>query len=88
MRQDVCTPSQLIKESKQSNLWFFFDFFNSLIIYVLTLTSYLNKGQWKTDKDCMVLGHMAKIPFPVLCECRNVSKTAKTNGLKRAKMTK
>ena len=80
MKQDVCTPSQLIKESKQSNLWFFFDFIDFLIIYEHTLTSYLNEGQWKTDKDDMVLGHMAIILFPVLCNCCNV--------LKRAKMTK
>ena len=42
--------------------------------------SYLNEGQCKTDKDVMVLGHMAIIPFPVLCKCRN--------KLKRAKITK
>ena len=56
----------------------FFDFIDFLIIYELTLTSYLNKGQWKTDKDYLVLGHMAIIPFPVLCKCRNVLKRAKT----------
>ena len=63
------------------------NFFDLLIIYELTLTSYLNRGQWKTDKDFMVFGHMAIIPFPVLCECHNLSKRAKTTGLKRAKMT-
>ena len=74
LRKDECTPSQLIKESKESKSLIVL--INSEVIY----TSYLNEGQWKTDKDDMVLGHMAIIPFPVLCKCRNV--------LKRAKMTK
>ena len=45
-------------------------------------TSYLKEGQCKTDKDVMVLGQMAIIPFPVLCKCRKVinrTKTTKSN---------
>ena len=44
-----------------------FDSFDYLINWDGVHTSYLNQGQWKTDKDDMVLGHMAIIPFPVLC---------------------
>ena len=44
--------------------------------------SYLNEGQCKTDKDVMVLGHMAIIPFPVLCKCRKVLKRTKTTKIK------
>ena len=58
----------------------FFDFFDFLINLEAPHTSYLNEGQWKTNKDDMVLGHMAIILFPVLCKCRN--------KLKRAKITK
>ena len=72
---NVCTQSQLIKESKQSK---------SLIILIFWLinTSYLNKGQWSTDEDDMVLGHMAIILFPVLCKCRKISKRAKMTKIK------
>ena len=42
--------------------------------YEVFHTSYLNEGQRKTDKDALVLGHMAIIPFPVLRKCRNVLK--------------
>ena len=66
--------NQRIKTIKIIKSLIFLDFFDFLIIFELTHTSYLNKGQWKTDKDCLVLGHMAIIPFPVLCECRNVLK--------------
>ena len=31
----------------------------------------INEVQRKTDENEMVLGHMAIIPFPVLCKCRN-----------------
>ena len=55
-------------------------FFDFLINLEVTHTSYLKEGQCKTDIDDIVLGHMAIIPFPVLCEGHNV--------LKRAKMTK
>ena len=41
-------------------------------------TSYLNKGQRNTDEDDMVLCHMAIIPFPVLCQHRNVLRRVKT----------
>ena len=61
---------------------------NGSNIWSVTHTSYLNEGQWKTDKDCLVLGHMAIISFTVLCKCRNVLKRAKTYGLKRTKATK
>ena len=67
---------RLIKESKESKSLILFDF---LIHLETAHTSYLKEGQWKTDIDNIVLGHMAIIPFPVLCECHNV--------LKRAKMT-
>ena len=59
-----------------------FDSFDSLINWDDVHTSYLNEGQWTTAKDDIVLGHMAKIPFPVLCKCRNVSKRAKTAKIK------
>ena len=45
-------------------------------------TSYLNEGQCKTDKDVMVLGHMAIIPFPVLCKCHKELKRTKTTKVK------
>ena len=57
-----------------------FDSFDCLINWDGVHTSYLNQGQPSTDKDDKVLGHMAIIPFPVLCKCRN--------KLKRAKITK
>ena len=44
--------------------------------------SYLIEGQCKTDKDVMVLGHMAIIPFPVLCKCRKVLRRTKTTKIK------
>ena len=69
--------NQIIKRIK---IFDFFDFFDFLINLEVTHTSYLNEGQWKTNKDDMVLGHMAIILFPVLCKCRN--------KLKRAKITK
>ena len=65
-----------------------FDFFDFLINLEVTHTSYLKEGQCKTDIDDIVLGHMAIIPFPILCKCRNVLQRAKTKGLKRAKTTK
>ena len=40
--------------------------------------SYLTEGQCKTDKDVMVVGRMAIIPFPVLCKCRKVLNRTKT----------
>ena len=49
--------------------------------YEVFHTSYLNEGQCKTDKDVMVLGHMAIIPFPVLCKCRKVLKRTKTTKI-------
>ena len=49
--------------------------------YEVFRTSYLNEGQCKTDKDVMVLGHMAIIPFPVLCKCRKVLKRTKTTKI-------
>ena len=84
LRLDACPPAQLIKESKESKTLIFFDF---LINLEVTYTSYLKEGQCKTDRDDIVLGHMATIPFPVLCKCR-VLQRAKTKGLKRAKTTK
>ena len=77
--------NQIIKRIK---IFDFFDFFDFLINLEVTHTSYLKEGQGKTDIDCMVLGHMAIIPFPVLCKCRNVLKRVKTYGLKRAYTTK
>ena len=74
--------NQIIKRIKN------FDFFDFLINLEVTHTSYLKEGQWKTDIYDILLGHMAIIPFPVLCECHNVLKRAKTYGLKRAKATK
>ena len=59
-----------------------FDSFDSLINWDDVHTSYLNEGQWKTDKDDMVLGHMSIIPFPVLCKCRNVLNRTKTTKTK------
>ena len=50
--------------------------------YEVFHTSYLNKGQCKTDKDVMVLGHMAIILFPVFCKCRKVLKRTKTTKIK------
>ena len=50
-------------------------------MYEVFHTSYLNEGQCKTDKDVMVLGHMAIIPFPVLCKCRKVLKRTKTTKI-------
>ena len=44
----------------------------------VTHTSYLKEGECKTDIDDIVQGHMAIIPFPVLCECHKVLKRAKT----------
>ena len=49
--------------------------------YEIFHTSYLNKGQCKTDKDVMLLGHMAIIPFPVLCKCRKILKRTKTSKI-------
>ena len=49
--------------------------------YEVIHTSYLDEGQCKTDKDFMVLGHMAITLFPVLCKCRNVSKRTKTSKI-------
>ena len=50
-------------------------------MYGVFHTSYLYKGQCKTDKDVMVLGHMAIIPFPVLWKCRKVLKRTKTTKI-------
>ena len=72
----VFNPPKRIKRIKT------FDCFDFLINQEGTHTSYLNKGQWKTDEDDMVLGHMAIIPFPVLCQYRNVLKKAKTTKTK------
>ena len=56
--------------------------------YEVFHTSYLNEGQCKTDKDVMVLGHMAIITFPVCAnakrhqrEQRRLRLTAKTTKL-------
>ena len=49
--------------------------------YEVFHTSYLDKGQCKTDKDVMVLGNMAIIRFPVLCKCSKVSKRTKTTKI-------
>ena len=38
-----------------------FDFFDFLMNCV-----HLYKGQWKTDKDKTMQGHMPIVPFPVL----------------------
>ena len=47
--------------------WFFdfwfFDFFDFLIFWLIM--SYFIEGQWKTDKDNRMSGHMTIIPFPV-----------------------
>ena len=51
-------------------------------MYEVFHMSYLNGGQCKTDKDVMVLGHMAIIPFPVLWKCRKLLKRAKTTKIK------
>ena len=40
--------------------------------------SYFIKGQGNTDKDNMMSSHITKIPFPVLYQCPNVLKRAKT----------
>ena len=40
--------------------------------------SYLIKGQWETDKDNRMLGHMTIILFPVLCKCHTLLNIAKT----------
>ena len=40
--------------------------------------SYFIEGQGKTDKDNRMSSHMTKIPFPVLYQCRNALKRAKT----------
>ena len=50
--------------------------------YEVFHTSYLNEGQCKTDKDVMVLGHMAIIPFLVLFKCREVLMRTKTTKIK------
>ena len=50
-------------------------------MYEVFHMSYLNKGQCKTDNDVMVLGHMAIIPFHVLCKCRKVLKRTKTTKI-------
>ena len=51
-------------------------------IYEVFHTSYLNKGQCETDKDALVLGYMAIIPFPVLCKCHKVLVRTKTTKIK------
>ena len=58
-----------------------FDCFDFLMNWEVTHMSNLNKGQWYTEKDDMVLGHMATIPFPVLCKCLNVVKITKTTKI-------
>ena len=50
-------------------------------MYEFFQMSYLNEGQCKTDTDVMVFGHMAIIPFPVLCKCRKVLKRTKTTKI-------
>ena len=50
-------------------------------MYEVFHTSYLNEGQCNTDKDVMVLGLMAMIPFPVLRKCRKVLKRTKTTKI-------
>ena len=44
--------------------------------------TYLEEGQCITDKDVMVFGHMAIIPYPVLFKCRKVLKRTKTTKIK------
>ena len=51
-------------------------------MYEVFYMSYLSEGQCKTDTDVMVLGHMAIIPFPVLCKCRKVLKRTKATKIK------
>ena len=43
----------------------FFDFFDFFLFFWLIM-SYFVEGQWKTDKDNRMSGHMTIIPFPVL----------------------
>ena len=43
--------------------------------------SYLIEGQWETDKDNSMLGHMTIILFPVLCKYRTLLNTAKRTKL-------
>ena len=40
------------------------------------------EGQWKSDKDAKVFGHMAIIPLQVLCECQDILEKAKTTNIK------
>ena len=82
---ELCQAQQKLVAS---DIFDFFDFFDFLINLEVTHTSYLKEGQCKTDRDDIVLGHMAIIPFPVLCKCRSVLQRAKIKGLKRAKTTK
>ena len=74
--------NQKIKKIKKSKKIKEFDSFDCLINWDDVHTSYLNEGQWKTDKDDMVLGHMAIIPFPVLCKCPNKLNWAKITKIK------
>ena len=60
--------NQIIKRIKIFDFFDFFDSFYFLINLEVSHTSYLNVGQRKTNKDDMVLGHMAIIPSPVLYE--------------------
>ena len=49
--------------------------------YEVFNTSYHNEGLCKTDKDAIVLSHMAINPFPVLCKCHKVLKRTKTTKI-------
>ena len=56
--------------------WFFW-----FLIFWLIMSCFI-EGQWKTDKDNRMPGHMTIIPFLVLCKCRNALKRAKTTKIK------
>ena len=66
------TQNQRVKRIKRILIFFIF----WLII------SYFIEGQGKTDKDNRMSSHMTKIPFPVLYQCRNALKRAKTTMIK------
>ena len=66
---------KLINRNNQIDFWIFgFDF-------LITYMSYFIEGQWKTDKDNRMSGHMIIIPFPVKYLCRNSLNRAKTTKI-------
>ena len=52
-----------------------------MVRQVVSHMSDLNEGQCQTDKDVIVLGHMAIILFPVLSKCGEVLKRTKTTKI-------